>query len=249
MKKPDKAFILAAGLGTRLRPYTDQCPKPMVRVGGQSLIARALDRLRAAGVREVVVNLHYLAPVLKTHLEEYLEETRKSDPGFALHFSFEPELLDTGGGVKNALAYFEGDTPFYVIAGDSLWEDAPGHDTLLRLAESWDGETMDILTLLQPLEAMKLTGGVGDYDLNEIGLPERRPDKGGRYMWTNIRLNHPRIYRDAPEGAFSFLALMDRAERQGRLHALVHEGAWHHISTPGDLERVDAHIAAQRKKA
>lgn len=227
---PDHAFILAAGFGTRLRPYTDSMPKPMVEVGGVPMIDRALDALIAAGVTHVTVNTHYLADVLGAHLK------KRSKPFITL--SHEPTLLDTGGGVKKALATL-GDKPFYVLAGDSVWTDGVSGNSLLRLAKNWNPDTMDILTLMQPLDRMVLTHGVGDYDVLLDGRCVRSKDKSGKYMWTNIRLNTPAIYRDAPAGAFSFLSLLDRAEAQGRLRTLIHDGDWHHISTPADLERVN----------
>lgn len=236
--RPDHAFILAAGMGTRLRPYTDTVPKPMVTVGGRTLIDRALDRLIGAGVTHVTVNLHYRAEILKEHL------SRRGRP--QISFSFEEELLDTGGGVKKALAAMEG-KPFYVIAGDALWSDGESGNALLRLAAHWDDETMDIATLMQPLSSMVLTGGAGDYKFDPQGRAVRMPDKAGTHMWTNIRINHPRIFEATPGGAFSFLPLMDRAQAQGRLYALPHDGEWHHISTPADLERVDAAYTRREK--
>lgn len=232
---PQKAFILAAGFGTRLRPYTDTCPKPMVQVAGRSLIARALEYLRLAGVKDVVVNTHYLADVLQAHLKDYLSGLSSGD--LKIYFSHEDAILDTGGGVKKALQHF-GDDPFFVIAGDGLWTES-GESALHRLARHWNNEKMDILTLMQPLEHMKLTGGTGDFDLLPDGRVKRSQEKTGKYMWTNIRLNHPRIYKNCPEGAFSFLKIMDECEAQGRFFGMRHEGDWHHISTPRDLEAVD----------
>jgi len=235
--RPDHAFILAAGKGTRLRPYTDSVPKPMVMVGGRTLIDHTLDKLEEAGVTHVTVNLHYMAPILEAHL------MRRASP--KITFSYEPVLLDTGGGVKNALPAL-GDKPFYVIAGDNLWTDGPSGNALLRLADAWDDKTMDIITLMQPLSGMTLTQGLGDYSMEAEGRVVRSPDKKGAYMWTNIRINHPRLYENTPNGAFSFLTLMDKAEREDRFRALVHDGDWHHISTPADLERVNEHFKTRK---
>ncbi len=231
---PKRAFILAAGFGTRMRPLTDHVPKPMVEVAGRSLIWRALDQLRAVGICEVVVNAHYLAGVLEVHLKDYVSE----NPGMVVHFSYEEEVLETGGGVQHALDYF-GDEPFFVIAGDGLWNDGVDGPVFERLARGWDAEKMDILTLMQPLDRMELTHGVGDYDLLEDGRVRRSVTQAGRYMWTNIRLNAPRIYRETDEKIFSFLKVMDSCEARGRFYALEHDGDWHHISTPPDLEVVD----------
>lgn len=239
-ERPDHAFILAAGKGTRLRPYTDSMPKPLVEVGGRSLIERILDRLKDAGVSRVTVNLHYMADMLEERLSQRTD--------MEIFFSREDSLLDTGGGIKKAL-HTLGDKPFYVIAGDSLWTDGPSGSALLRLAENWDDERMDILTFLQPVSAMALTQGVGDFDRADDGRTIRRPDKSGAYMWTNIRINHPRIFENVPDGPFSFLSLMDEAECRGRFYSLIHDGDWHHISTPGDLERVNEAFRREKESA
>ncbi|PCJ03176.1 MAG: nucleotidyl transferase [Alphaproteobacteria bacterium] len=238
---PKRAFILAAGFGTRMRPLTDHMPKPMVEVAGRSLIWRSLDQLREAGVCEVVVNLHYLADILEEHLNLYMRD----HPKMLIHISFEKDILETGGGIKNVLHYFK-DEPFYVIAGDALWSDGIV-PALERLARAWDAEVMDIITLMQPVERMSLTSGVGDYDMLENGLVHRSLNKMGAYMWTNIRLNAPSIYKNIEEEDFSFLKIMDSCEKEKRFYALEHDGDWHHISTPKDLETVDAYFRDQDK--
>lgn len=229
--KPDKAFILAAGMGSRLRPYTDTMPKPMVPVAGKSIIQRTLEKLANEGVSEVVVNTHYLADTLKDHLK-LLQHPR-------IVISHEDTLLDTGGGVKKMLHIFE-DKPFYMINGDALWEENPNETALSRLAGAWDDQSMDLLLLLQKTNGMSLTNGVGDYDLSEDGKAIRRADKGGSHMFAGIRIVHPRLFQETPDGAFSFLSLMDKAQQNDRLFAIEHKGQWHHISTPEELERVDA---------
>ncbi len=228
-KFPSQAFILAAGLGSRLRPYTLDRPKPLVSVGGKTLLDRTLDHLHAAGVREAVLNLHYLPEKITEHL--------KSRDDFKFHFSNEPELLDTGGGIKKALAHFE--DSFFVLSGDGLWQNAADGNTLKSMEQMWDPERMDILILLQPVSSMSLTQGVGDYDMGVDGRPVRSLDRSGAYMFTSMRINHKRIFEGAPDGAFSYLDLLDRAQKAGRLYGIVHAGDWHHISTPQDLQAVD----------
>lgn len=226
---PDKAFILAAGLGKRLRPYTDQRPKPLVEVARRSLLARTLDHLAQAGVKEAVINTHYLAPQIPEHLQGRTD--------IKLHFSHEPELLDTGGGIRKMIGYF-GDDPFFVLSGDGLWSDS-GTPALQALAQEWNPQTMDILMLLQPVSTMKLTHGIGDYDLDAQGRAKRSRDQSGAHMFTSIRINHPRIFSGESRDVFSYLDLLDRAEEKGRLYGIIHQGDWHHISTPADLEAVD----------
>ncbi len=228
--KPTKAFILAAGKGTRLRPYTDTIPKPMVEIAGKSIIHRTIEKLHDDGVTDVVVNLHHLGDTLREHLGDI------SPP---IIFSEEHDLLETGGGVKKALHHF-GNDPFYIINGDALWDDGKSGSVFSRLATLWDETKMDILLFIQPKDKMSLTGFVGDYHMHEDGKLTRAMDKSGNHMFAGIRLAHARIFENSPDGYFSFLTLMDKAEKEGRLYGMAHDDAWYHISTPEDLESVDA---------
>lgn len=234
------AFILAAGEGRRLRPYTDHCPKPMVKLAGKPIIDYTIDKLIAAGVTTITVNLHYMADTLAAHLQ------KRTD--VRINLSFEDKLLDTGGGLANALDTMNG-RPFYIISGDAFWVDHPHEDTLPALAAQWDTETTDLLLLLQPADNMKLTHGVGDYAFDDNGIPVRILDKTGTHMFTSIRIAHPRLFDGCPEGPFSFLQLMDKAEAEGRLRAVIHKGDWHHISTPEELERVEKALTESRNVA
>ncbi len=228
-KKPDKAFILAAGMGTRLRPYTDTIPKPMVEIAGQSIIKRTIEKLAAEGVKEIVVNTHHLASVLEKHLKEI------NNPKIIINR--EEELLDTGGGLKKVLHHFR-DDPYYIINGDALWDDKTP-SALQRLASAWDETKMDILLLLQSVATMSVTYGVGDYHLQADGKVKRARKRDAAFMFAGVRIAHPRIFKNSPEGAFSFLSLMDKAETEDRLYAVAHNDAWYHISTPEDLAAVD----------
>lgn len=236
----DTAFILAAGFGKRLRPYTDDKPKPMVEVNGVPMIDQALGKLAETGIKQCVVNTHYKAEVLQDHLKR-----RSANPQTII--SHEPEILDTGGGIANGLSHFA--APFFVVSGDSVWEDAAHKATLEQMKDVWDAKKMDILLLLQPVETMTLTLGVGDYDLDTQGRATRSKDQSGAYMWTSIRINSPHIFEYAPDGPFSYLELLDKAQQQGRLYGIVHDGIWHHISTPEDLEAVNGHKTATQKSA
>lgn len=220
----EQAMILAAGMGNRMRPLTDDRPKPMVEVGGKPIIDYAIESIKKLGVRNIVANTHYRADVIEPHLTAH-----------GVRISHEPELLDTGGGIKNALKYFDVSKPLLILAGDSI---LLGEDTLPDLAAAWDAQTIDLLLLLQPLETMKITPAVGDYAMRG-GKPVRTPDHSGAYMWTSARILNPAIFANTPDGAFSFLSVMDAAEKSGRLAAQVHRGIWHHLTTPDDVERVN----------
>ncbi len=224
-----QAIILAAGLGQRMRPLSQDIPKPMVLVRGRPIIDYALDALAVHGVTRVVVNTHYKADVLEAHLKPHKD----------IIISHEPVLLDTGGGIKQALTYLDTTKPVFVLAGDSIVVDAPHLKILQQLENAWRDDATDILLSLQPLSSMVLTKGVGDYALQE-GKPVRTPDHSGAYMWNSARVLHPRIFIDTPRAPFSFLTLMDSAQAKGRLAACVHEGAWHHLTTPDDVVSVNA---------
>lgn len=236
----DTAFILAAGFGKRLRPYTENKPKPMVEVNGIPMIDQALDKLAEAGIDKCVINTHYKAEILQDHLAQ-----RNNPPQTII--SHEPEILDTGGGIANGLLHFA--APFFVVSGDSVWEDAAHKPALEHMKTVWDAGKMDILLLLQPVDTMTLTHGVGDYDLDAQGRATRSINKTGQYMWTSIRINSPKIFKNAPKGPFSYLELLDEAQQKGRLYGVVHDGIWHHISTPEDLEAVNGHKAGTQKRA
>jgi N-acetyl-alpha-D-muramate 1-phosphate uridylyltransferase len=234
---PEKAFILAAGLGTRMQPLTNDRPKPLVEIAGRTLLERTLDQLEEVGVNEVVINTHYLAGRITSQLMERVSPR--------IHFSHEPVLLNTGGGIKNALQYF-GNKPFYVLSGDGLWTDGPSGNALKCMAKAWEPEVMDILMLLQPIETFNLTKGVGDYDFLPGGEVERSIGQHGKYMFTSMRINDPSIFNDTPDTAFSYLDLMDKAQTAARLHGLVHDGEWHHLSTPEDVTAVDAALRGKK---
>lgn len=237
--KPNHAFILAAGQGTRLRPYTDTVPKPLVSINDRPLLDYTIDKLKKSDIQNVTINAHYLGDSIVNYA--------KSIKGLAVHISREDTLLDTGGGIKTAL-HTIGDAPFYIINGDALWDDG-AISAFDRLAAQWNPDIMDILLLLQPLSQMHLTEGVGDYNIDEEGKAVRSLDKTGSMMFGGIRIANPAIFANTPDDAFSFLTLMDKAEKEGRLYAVVHDNDWHHISTPQDLERVDTAYRKLSNKA
>lgn len=236
MGKPNKAFILAAGFGKRLRPHTEDKPKPMVTVAGTTLIDHTIDHLKDIGINDFIVNTHYKSEVLHSHLNA------RKDANFII--SHEHEILDTGGGIKNALSHFGGED-FFVLSGDGLWSNGSSGSILKQMSDQWNPKKMDIILLLQPVSTMTTTKGVGDYNLDENNLPKRSKDQSGKYMFTSIRINRAAIFDETPDEPFSYLQLMDKAEQEGRLHAVIHDGLWHHISTPEDLEAVRALYDAQ----
>jgi MurNAc alpha-1-phosphate uridylyltransferase len=232
-------MVLAAGLGTRLRPVTDMIPKPLVEINGRPLIDHAIERLVSAGVERVVVNVHYRAAMIAEHL------TSRDHPRIEL--SEETELLDTGGGVAQALPLLG--EAFFVVNGDVFWLD--GKDSaLLRLARAFDPAAVDAILLLQRTATAVGYEGSGDYFLDALGKPRRRREREvAPYLFAGIQLLHRRLFDTTPGPVFSLVRLFDRAEAAGRLHAIVHDGEWYHVGTPEGLaltrERLNSHRIEQ----
>jgi N-acetyl-alpha-D-muramate 1-phosphate uridylyltransferase len=231
----DRAMVLAAGLGLRLRPITLTMPKPLVKVGGMTMLDRVLDRLAEHGVETAVVNTHHLGEQITRHV------AARTRPRIVI--SHEDVLLDTGGGVKKALALL-GDASFFVANSDLLWTDGK-EPVLKRLAEAWDDARMDTLLLLQPTSRAYGYDGQGDFIMAEDGTLRRRESgQTAPYLFAGVQLVHPRLFRGAPDGKFSLNLLFDRAAAAGRLFGLAHQGGWYHVGTPDSLAGVEAAMAA-----
>jgi len=227
---PRMAMVLAAGKGTRMRPLTDHFPKPLAEICGHTLLDGILDHLDRAGVSKVVVNAHYLGEQIVDHMA-----ARKTPVSEVI---FEPELLETGGGVANALPRL-GRDPFYVVNGDVLWLDGR-ESALKRLAGAWDGAKMDGLLLLQPVARAMCYDGAGDFMMDPLGLLRRRGQKEvAPYVFAGAQLLHPRLFEAVPQGPFSLNLIYDRALESGRLYGIAHDGEWFHISTPEGLKEAE----------
>jgi MurNAc alpha-1-phosphate uridylyltransferase len=226
-------MVLAAGLGERMRPLTLDKPKPLLDVGGRTLIDWTLDRFGAAGIADIVVNTHYKAEMLSQHLEG------RSD--LKITISHEPERLETGGGVTRALPHFAG-KPFYVANSDSVWLDGPT-PTLDRLAARWKPAEMDVLLLLMAAPRSELYEGPGDFLMDPTGRLSFRPERRvAPYVYAGLHIVAPRLFDGAPEGSFRLTELWRRAASNGRLFGLVHDGAWFHVGTPDALEAADLQL-------
>jgi N-acetyl-alpha-D-muramate 1-phosphate uridylyltransferase len=229
-------MVLAAGLGTRLRPVTDRVPKPLVELNGRTLIDHALDRLALAGVDHAVVNTHYLATMIAAAL------AGRAEP--CIEISEEPELLDTGGGVARALPSL-GEI-FFVVNADVFWLD--GKDSaLLRLARAFDPASTDAVLLMQRTVSAVGYDGSGDYLFDPAGRPRRRREREiAPFLFSGIQLLHRRLFGGVTDRVFSLVRLFDRAEQAGRLRAIVHDGEWYHVGTPAGLDATRARLASHR---
>lgn len=229
---PHTAMVMAAGLGKRMRPLTATRPKPLVEVAGKALLDHVLDRLRAAGVERVVVNVHYLADALEAHLASHasdLDVAISDERGL---------LLETGGGLKQALPMIDCD-PFLAVNSDNFWVDGPA-DTLKLLASHWNGETMDALLLLVPQARAGNHSGLGDFHMDVDGrLRRRTPSKVAPFVFTGIQMVSKRLLEGAPDGPFSTNILWDRAIEAGRCFGVVHHGLWFDVGTPGAIRATE----------
>jgi MurNAc alpha-1-phosphate uridylyltransferase len=233
---PRRAMVLAAGLGTRLRPVTDALPKPLVKLNGRTLLDHAIDRLVDAGVEHVVVNTHYMAAKVAVALAQ------RQAPN--IEISHEDELLDTGGGVARALPSLG--EMFFVINADVFWLN--GKDAaLLRLVSAFDPDCMDAMLLLQRTVSAVGYDGSGDYLVDPEGKPRRRREREiAPYLFAGIQLLHRRLFDNWEERVFSLVRLFDRAETAERLRAIVHDGEWYHIGTPAGLAATRERLLSHR---
>jgi len=230
---PHTAMIMAAGLGKRMRPLTATRPKPLIEVNGKALLDHVLEKLHAAGVRKVVVNVHYLADALEAHLASRAH-------GLDVVISDERNLLlETGGGLVQAEPLIDAD-PFLSLNSDNLWVDGPA-DTLRLLASHWDDAKMDALLLLVPLARALNHKGMGDFHMGRTGrLRRRQRSHVAPFVFTGIQMLSKRLLRDAPQGPFSTNILWDRAIEEGRCFGAVHQGLWFDVGTPASIPLTEA---------
>ena len=221
----DTAMVLAAGFGTRMRPITEHTPKPLIPLCGRSLIDHGIDRLVAVGVKRVVVNTHYKAPMMAEHL------TQRRDVEIVL--SHEETLLDTGGGVKNALKHLG--EAFYVMNADVFWLNGRT-PALTRLARAWDPARLDALMLVQRTTSAIGYDGIGDFAVDPLGHVRRRAEREVvPYLFAGIEVLSRRFFDGSPDGVFSLNPLWNKAIASGRLAAIIHDGEWFHVGTPQGL--------------
>jgi MurNAc alpha-1-phosphate uridylyltransferase len=232
----DKAMVLAAGLGTRMRSVSTDLPKPLVKVSGRTLLDRVLDRLIDAGITNVVVNIHHKADLVRAHLAQRHD--------LAITFSDETaQLLDTGGGIAKALPLFNGG-PFLTHNSDSLWIEGMGR-AIPRLMQQFDPARMDALLLVASTVTATGYEGRGDFTMDEEGrLARREQARVAPFVWTGVQIVHPRLFEGCPKGAFSTNVLYDKAIETGRLFGIRHDGIWMHVGCRDGLVEAEARLAA-----
>jgi MurNAc alpha-1-phosphate uridylyltransferase len=222
--KPTKAMVLAAGLGSRMRPLTDHTPKPLVKVAGRPLLDHVLDKLAEAGASEAVVNVHYLPDQIIEHV------AARTHPRVIISDERD-RVLGTGGGVVRALPHL-GSAPFFHVNSDTMWIDGV-RSNLARLAEAFDPARMDILLLMAPTASSIGYTGRGDYAMLPDGaLRKRRENHVVPFVYAGAAIMSPAIFAQAPAGEFSLTKMFDCANEQERLFGLRLDGLWMHVGTP-----------------
>ena len=214
---PDAVMIFAAGFGTRMGGLTKTLPKPMIEVAGKPLIDHALDQVEAFGPGRIVVNLHYRPQPLREHLA----------PRGILFSEEQPEILETGGGLKAALPLLRSN-PVFTMNSDAVWH---GPNPLSFLASHWQPEAMDALLLgIEPDMAIGHKGN-GDFIIH----PDGRAERGAGVVYSGLQIIRTDRLSEIEERVFSLHALWDRMLAEGRLHAVTYPGKWCDVGHPGGI--------------
>ncbi|MFM2423519.1 MAG: hypothetical protein RL291_2049 [Pseudomonadota bacterium] len=230
-------MVLAAGLGTRMRGRDPHLPKPLITLGGRTLLDRVLDRIATAGIGRCVVNVHWKADLIEAHLKaRRLPDIVISDE--------RAELLDTGGGMKRALPLLGTDAVLRHNS-DSVWAEAPGRDNLGALSAQWQPNPMDCLLLLAPRQTALGYDGRGDFHLAADGRIRRRAkDETADYVFAGADILKPQSFVGMPDGPFSLNRIWDLAINQGRAFGAVLDGRWMHVGTPEAVDEAEALLRA-----
>ncbi|PIZ31704.1 MAG: mannose-1-phosphate guanylyltransferase [Alphaproteobacteria bacterium CG_4_10_14_0_8_um_filter_53_9] len=237
------AMLLAAGLGTRLRPLTDDTPKPLINVGGEPVILRSLHALKEAGVKRTVINTHYLAP----QIERTVKAATQNWPMQVL-FSYEKELLETGGGLKKALPFL-GDAPFLVVNSDAVWDDTAA--PLLRpLLKKFDVTKHDVLMAVVKENTVRdFRQEGGDFRLTKASPKFTRPVNRDQcnVVYAGIHITHPAFIAFEAAQKFSLVKPWQEALAQGRLHGWLYPEKWIDMGTHVGLQVARDWVAETRR--
>ena len=232
---PTTAMVLAAGLGTRMRPLTDKLPKALVTVAGRTLLDRVLDKLAQAGVERAVVNVHHFADQVEAHL--------KTRTDLEILISDEREtLLDSGGGIQHARPLL-GEDPILVANIDSLWLEG-ATPALEGLKRTWKPEVMDLLLMI-----VRRGHGIGfegpqGFLMDEAGrlTHSASPDVVTPFANVGFGILKPQILDGQASPAFSIVPIWHRLQSEGRLYGAPMDAFWMHVGDPAARDEAEARL-------
>lgn len=232
---PEVAMVFAAGLGTRMRPLTDRLPKPLIQVGGKPMIDHMLDRFAAVGVREAIVNVHYMADQIEAHLKA------RKVPRIVISDERD-QLLDQAGGIRKALPHL-GSAPFFICNTDAFWLEGP-RSNIEALAARWNPEVMDILLLVAATTSSVGVDWPGDFLMGPDGRLTRRSEREvAPFVYTGVGILKPDLFMDAAPGPIRLAPYFFAAAERGRLYGQRLDGQWLHVGTPDAIEQAERTIA------
>lgn len=218
---PDAALLFAAGFGTRMAPLTETMPKPLIPVAGRPLIEHALSFCEARGVSRIVVNTHYKADAMARYFAGR-DVTLSRE---------EPDILETGGGLRHALPLLN-PGPLFTLNTDAVWD---GPNPLDGLVEAWDPAKMDALLMCVPHERTRGHRGAGDFSRDAAG----RLHRTGELVYTGVQIINPRGIEEIGEAAFSLNVLWNQFAAKGRLHGAIYPGQWCDVGTPAGISEAE----------
>ncbi len=229
-------MALAAGLGTRMRPLTNDRPKALVKVGGKVLLDWALDRFDATGVERTIINVHHFADAMEAHI-------RAHPRAAALTVSDERDcVLETGGGVAKALPLL-GKDPVFISNIDAIWVEGTEPE-LDRMRTAWDPERMDVLLLLAPMQATLGFDGAGDFFLGEDGRVAWRGEAGrAPFAYAGVQIMKPSILAERPVERFSMVEVWRDLVPRGRVFGLPMLSFWMHVGDPQAVKAAEARLS------
>ena len=227
------AMILAAGLGVRMRPLTNVTPKPLLEVDGITMLDRMLAHLKEGGIKTIVINTHYMAEKVATHF--------RKQTGLHIQLLHEVQLLETGGGVANALPTLGGDS--FIVANSDVIIISGNKPLMTRLIDAWDPEIMDALLLVQPIARCFGFSGQGDFYMDCNGLLKREVKASpAPFVFTGVQILKRSLFDPLPAAPFSLNLLYDRAQKNERMFGLLHDSHWIHVGTPEALVHAEAYL-------
>jgi MurNAc alpha-1-phosphate uridylyltransferase len=233
---PKTAMVFAAGLGMRMRPITENLPKPLVTVRGRTLIDYCLDRLASNGVERAVVNVHWRADHIEAHL------ATRASPHIIISDE-RPKLLDQGGGIKHALHWI-GRDPFLVCNTDSFWIEGP-RSNIARLSAAFDPEIMDIILLVAASAGAVGVDWPGDFNMTREGRLEARDARHvAPFVYTGVGIMKPQLFENESDVVFRLAPFFYAAAAKGRLFGVRLDGLWLHIGRPETI--AEAELAIDR---